>query len=90
MKDDLLPPASELAKLSDQQAVAVFELVDRANRREHSYALAALLCGTVSFLGVVAGFLYLVVQGHTQAAGVLLGAAVLAIVGQMIGSRLRN
>ena len=89
MSQGLLPPAAELAQLTEDQARAVIAAVDRADQREHSYALVALIGGMLSFLGVVAGFIYLVIQGHTQAAGLLLGAAVLAIVGQMIRARLR-
>jgi hypothetical protein len=89
MSGELLPPAKELAKLTDDQAKSVIFAVDRANAREHSYAIAALLCGTLCFLGVVAGFVYLVVNGHVEGASLLLGVAVLAIIGQMIRSRLR-
>jgi hypothetical protein len=89
MSRGLLPPASELAQLTEDQARAAITALDRADQREHSYALVALICGTSSFLSVMAGFIYLVLQGHTQAAGLLLGAAVLAIVGQIIRSRLR-
>ena len=51
-RDTLLPPASQLTKLSDQQTKDVLTAVDKANQREHSYAIASLCAGTVSFLGV--------------------------------------
>jgi hypothetical protein len=90
MSGSLLPPAGELARLTDDQARSVILAVDRANGREHSYALTAMICGTLSLLAAIAGFVFLVTHGHTPAAGVLLGTAVLTVIGQIIGSRLRH
>ena len=98
MSDSLLSAAKDLAKLTDEQATAVILAIDRSNSREHSYAfsrehsyaLTAMLCGTICFLGVVAAFVYLVVQGHARYASVLLGTAVLRVIGQIIHSRLRR
>lgn len=60
------------------------------NRRDYSYALTALICGAVCFLGVVGAFVYLVMQGHGVSAGALLGAGILGIVGSFIRARLRT
>jgi hypothetical protein len=57
---------------------------ERDNRRAHFFALAGLVCGTISFLAMNAGFVYLVMTGHPLVAGTVLGAGVLAIGGRVI------
>jgi predicted lysophospholipase L1 biosynthesis ABC-type transport system permease subunit len=79
---------AQLRQLSDEQAKAVLSSVDRANARSHSYAVAGMICGTISFLALIASFTYLVMNGHYTAAGAVFGTGVLAIIGKMIGTRL--
>jgi hypothetical protein len=84
----LLPPVAQLRQLSDEQAKAVLSAVDRANARSHSYAIAGMVCGTISFLALIASFTFLVMHGHYTAAGGVFGTGVLAIISKMIGTRL--
>jgi hypothetical protein len=84
----LLPPSEELANLSDRKVEQVVILLAGYNRRSHFYAILGMACGTLSFLGCLGAYVYLVVQGHPTAAGVVLTTTVLAIIGRMIGSRL--
>jgi hypothetical protein len=84
----LLPPAADLALLSEQASASVIQAVNEENRRAHTYAMLGMICGTVSFLACIASFSYLVINGHPQAAGVILGTGVLAIIGRMIAARL--
>ncbi len=86
----LLPAPDELNTLSDPTAAKALEVIDNANRREHSYASLAMVCGTLGLMGCVAAFAYLVRTGHPQAGGLVLGTGVLAIVGQIINSRLNK
>jgi len=83
----LLPPSSELAPLSDEKVKAVIALADNEGRRSNTYANLGMVCGTVSFLGCLGSYVYLVVQNHDAAAGVVLGTTVLAIIGRMIRGR---
>jgi hypothetical protein len=84
----LLPPVSELSQLTPDAVQLVIESFNAEHRREHSYAILGMLCGTFSFLGCVASFTLLVMNGHPGAAGVILGTGVLAIIGRMLGARL--
>ena len=43
-----------------------------------------MLCGTFSFLGCLGSYVYLVTHNHDAAAGVILGATVIGIIGRMI------
>jgi hypothetical protein len=84
----LLPPADELAHLTNETAAAALQVLDQAHRREYAYASLAMVCGTIGLLACVGTFAYLVVANHPQAAGIVLGAGVLTIVGQIVNSRL--
>jgi hypothetical protein len=86
----LLPATDELSALSDATAAKALEVIDNANRREHSYASLAMACGTVGLLSCVLAFAWLVETGHPEAGGLVLGTGVLAIVGQIINSRLNK
>jgi hypothetical protein len=83
----LLPSATDLAKLPVATAEAVLVLIDSVNRREHSYGILGMVCGTISLLGALASFTYLVMNGHPTSAGIVIGSAVLAVIGKMIGPR---
>ena len=84
----LLPAPSQLARLSDEQTRIVVGAFDQANKREHSYASLSMICGTASFLGVIGTFALLILHGHPEAAGTVVGTGVLTVVGKIIGSRL--
>jgi len=86
--ESLLPQSSELRLLSNEQAAMVMRIVDAENRRAHSYAVVGMICSTVSFLVCLVAFVYLVTLGHSEAAGIVLGATVLATIGRMISARL--
>jgi hypothetical protein len=86
----LLPAADELSVLTDATAAKALEVIDNANRREHSYASLAMVCGTLGLMNCVLAFAWLVETGHPQAGGMVLGTGVLAIVGQIINSRLNR
>jgi hypothetical protein len=83
----LLPPLSELEVLSDEKVRDIIALADSHSRRSNSYAIVGMLCGTASFIGCLSSYVYLVMQHHDAAAGVVLGTTVLAIIGRMIRGR---
>ncbi len=80
----LLPPATQLQDLSDDKVRVIVELADRESARSNAYAMAGMACGTISFFGCLSAYVYLVIQNHDAAAGVVLGTTVLAIIGRMI------
>jgi hypothetical protein len=86
----LLPAPDELSALSDSTAAKAIQVIDNANKREHSYAIVAMVCGTLGLMTCLLVFAYLVRTGHPQAGGLVLGAGVLAIVGQIVNSRLNK
>jgi hypothetical protein len=58
--------------------------------QEYRYSLVGLLSGGILMLSLIGGFVYLVMVGHTGAAGTLLGAGVLGIILNFIRARLRK
>jgi hypothetical protein len=86
----LLPAADELSVLTDATATKALDVIDNANRREHSYASLAMVCGTLGLVTCVLVFAWLVETGHPQAGGLVMGTGVLAIVGQIVNSRLNK
>jgi hypothetical protein len=83
----LVPQASDLAKLTEAQTSELMNLVAHVNTLEHRYAVIGMLCGTMSLICSLAAFVYLVKAEHPTSAGVVLGAAVLGILRQMITGR---
>ena len=79
---------SDLAKMSDGQTVAVMRVVERRHQQEFVYAMAGMIGGTACFLMIIVAFVYLIMEGHTHAAGGVLGTGVLGIVLQMFKGRL--
>ena len=55
---------------------------------EYRYAMAGLAIAGLGMLSVVGGFIYLVMNGHPQAAGCLLGAGILSLITAFIKTRL--
>ncbi len=86
----LLPPPSELASVSERVAIEILLVANLANQRAHRYATLGMICGTLSLLGALLAFTFLVVNGHPASAGVVLGSTVIAVVGKMVGSRLSS
>ena len=84
----LLPSTTELREISEAARVAAIQASDRVSRRKFTYAMTSLIGGIVCFLSMIGGFLFLVVHGFTAAAGWLLGTALFAIAGRLIGARL--
>ena len=83
----LLPSPSQLRNLPEATVQRVIELADQESQRSARYAMFGMACGTVSFLGALASCVYLVMQGHDTAAGLVFGSTVVTIVGNMIRSR---
>jgi hypothetical protein len=80
----LLPSSRELEPLSDEKVKAIVTFADNESRRGQQYAILGMICGTLSFFACLASYVYLVSLHHTEAAGVVLGTTVLAIIGRMI------
>jgi hypothetical protein len=59
-----------------------------AHRRAYRFAMLSLLIGGILSLGLIVGFVYLVMQGHTTAAGLLLGSGALSLVAGFRSTRL--
>ena len=59
-------------------------------RMEYRYAMAGLAIAGVGLVSIVGGFIYLVMNGHPQAAGCLLGAGVLSLITAFIKTRLSS
>ena len=86
----LIPTPHELSQMSDEVAKGVIQLADRTNQRETRYAGFGMGCGALCFISCLASYVYLVMNGHPEAAGAALGTAVLAIVGQFVNARMRK
>jgi len=69
-------------------------LIVQADRRERSdefwYAMVGLLSGLILHLSLIAGFIYLVMEGQPKYALVLLGAQVLSASGIFVKARLNK
>jgi hypothetical protein len=85
-----MPSASELSLLPDPVAAQVLINCDNANRREANFASLSMICGTIGLLGCLGIFAYLVRIDHPKSAAVAIGTGVLAIVGQIVNSRLNK
>jgi hypothetical protein len=88
IRQSLLPTIEILRELPEATALAVIQAASDEQRRETNYASLAMVCGTLSFLGCIGAFCYLVAIGHQQSSILVLGAGVLAIVVRMITARL--
>jgi hypothetical protein len=86
----LLPSVEELRELSERAQVAAINAGDRVSRRKFAYAITSLIGGLICFLAMLGGFVFLVMQGRPESAGLLLGTGLLAIIGRMIGARLKS
>lgn len=82
--------AYQFAALGDAKAAALTQLAENYHRRETFYASLGMACGTLCFLSCVLAFAYLVMHAHSTEAYVVLGTAVLALIGRMIAARLEK
>jgi hypothetical protein len=71
--------------LAPEKLAVIVQLADSVNRRSYVYAMTGKICATISFIGCLAVFAFLVNAGHDTAAGIVLGATVLATIGRLIG-----
>jgi hypothetical protein len=71
----------QFVALTDDQPTALTKLADN-HKRQAAYATLGLVCGGLSFLACIGAFVYLTVQGHRVKAYVVLGTAVLALIGK--------
>ncbi len=84
----LVPAAKDLALLSPQKVKLVLDAIDREGERDLQYASLAMRCGTWSLLGCLAATCYLVTIHEATMAKIVLGAAVLSIIGKIVAQRL--
>jgi len=74
--------------LSDKKAAALAQAADALHKRQATYALLGMACGTLTLLACIGAFVYLAIQNHPKEAYVALGTAVLAMIGRIIKARL--
>jgi len=79
----LLPSAQELALLNEHTAKLALEVIDKASSRRHSYAIFGMACGTLSLISSIVAFAFLVHDGHTTEAYIVLGVNVLGLLAQI-------
>jgi hypothetical protein len=70
--------------------VLVVQVLDREHHREFIYAAMGLGIAALGLVLVLGGFVYLVMQGHSTDAKILLGAGVLGLIAGFIRARLRS
>jgi hypothetical protein len=86
--DYLLPPVRELSLLSDETAEKALAIIDKAGSRRYSYAMSGMACGTLGLIASTAAFAYLVHDGHSREAYIVLGTNIVGLLAQMIRARL--
>ena len=89
----LVPSPEQLEqfqKVNPTLPAQVLQVRDRELHREFVYAALALGVAAISLVLVLGGFVYLVMQGHTTEAKILLGAGVLGLIAGFIRARLRS
>lgn len=64
----LLPSTAELTELAPHAQVAAIQAAERVNRQKFAYALSSLVGGIVSFLTMIASFVFLIVHGYSRPA----------------------
>jgi hypothetical protein len=68
--------------------LAIVRAREAAVKMEYRYAMAGLAIAGVGLVSVIGGYMYLVMSGHPQAAGCLLGAGILSLITAFIKTRL--
>jgi|HubBroStandDraft_1064217.scaffolds.fasta_scaffold724505_2 hypothetical protein len=66
----------------------IIEASDRQLEREYKYASRGQWISLAALAMAIAGFVYLVMQNHPKAAGVLLGAGVIGLISGYLNARL--
>ena len=82
-----LPSAAQLQKLSEEKLRLLVQLANEDDSRATRYSIIGMICGTLSFLACLGIFFELVILNHEKAAGVVIGATVLAVISKMIQGR---
>ena len=93
MPDSLLPSPEQLllyAEAGEEVPLAIVDARSQAVKMEYRYAMAGLAIAGMGLVSVVGGFIFLVMYGHPQAAGCLLGAGILGLIGAFIKTRLTS
>lgn len=88
--DYQLPPVQELSLLSSETAEKALTVIDNASTRRYSYAMLGMACGTLGLIASTAAFAYLVHDGHSRDAYIVLGTNVIGLLAQMIKARLES
>jgi hypothetical protein len=85
-------PSRELldlyAEIHPNLAFDVMDAWNQSHRRAFWYAFVSTLIGGLIALSLVGGFIYLMMNGHSKAAGILLGAGALGMVAGFRSTRL--
>ena len=79
----ILPPPEVLdlfQRFGSQAPIEVLRMWRAQHQADFVYATVALVIAGVLGLGLIGGFIYLVLRGHAIAAGVLLGSGALSMV----------
>lgn len=79
----VVPPPELLEKFAvygPELPLSVMKLWSLAHQRSYRYAMLGLAIGGVLGLGLIGGFVYLVMQGHGGYATTLLGTGALSMV----------
>jgi len=79
-----------LAVLSDAKVSEIVRIADNISRREHSYAMFGMACGTFCLMTSLGIYAYMVHDLHLKAGLAVLGTGVLTTVGQIITARLNR
>jgi len=70
--------------------LAIIEARKDALRLEYRYAMAGMAFAGLGLVSVIGGFIFLVMFGHPEAAGALLGAGILGLIGAFLKTRLKS
>lgn len=80
----------EYGKIDPSLPELVLRSRDHELQREFLYAIGSLTAGVLCLFSIVGGYIYLVINGHSEAATGLLGTGVLSLIGGFVRSRLRS
>lgn len=74
-------------EIDSQLPAVIVDAAVRYDRQAFAYAMTGMVIGGL-IASVIAGFVYLVISSHPEAAGGLLGASVLSMIAGFRSSRL--
>lgn len=78
----------EMRGCSDGRRISRSAEWGRRHQRQFIYATSSMFGGILVAVGLIGGFVYLVMNNHSNAAGGLLGAGVVGIISGFLASRL--